>query len=64
MTKKKKKKTPPDKKNCAIIQFLLLQLQMTAYFGLGISTVALLSENPDFAIKSQPLVKQLQRYTK
>lgn len=60
----KKKTTPTDKKNCTLTQFLLLQFQMIAYLGLGILMVAPLSEHPDPAIKSQPLVKQLWSYTK
>lgn len=39
-------------------QSLFLQFQMTAYVGHGILIVIPLSEHPDCAIKSQPLVKK------
>lgn len=37
---------------------------MIAHLGLGTLIAAPLSEHPDPAIKSQPLVKQAQSYTK
>lgn len=57
--RKKKHHNPTGKKNkiIAFIQFLLLQFQMIAHLGLGILIAAPLSEHPDPAIKSQPLIK-------